>query len=125
MNTSVGMKARKKQSSLSQPTARTAVGRQPEVSLLPLENACVRILESDYTGSEDEEYLYWQQRLMNFTKPISLALAECSGPRHFHQHYRHRKDDDTILQPVLGDPFETLAQACEAALKGCRNDLVG
>ena len=130
MSTSVGMKARKKQPSLSaraaQPVPVAANDHQFETSLLSLENACMRILEGDYTGAEDTESLYWQQRLMNIAKPVSLALAECNGLRRFHYHYRHREDDESILHPVLEpSPINTLAQVCQDALKHCHNDLVG
>lgn len=121
MNTPVGMKARKKQPSLSQAEPSSKL----KISLLSLENACMRILENDYAGRDDPDGLYWQQRLMNIAKPVSLALAECNGPRHFHGHYRHRKDDDSVLQPVLEDPVEALAQVCRQALKACQSKLVG
>jgi hypothetical protein len=130
MSTSVGIKVRKKQSSLSAKTAEavpvSADVHLLETSLLSLENACMRVLESDYTETSDTERMYWQQRLMNIAKPVSLALAECNGLRRFHYHYRHRADDETILHPVLEpSPVSTLAQVCEVALKSCRSDLVG
>src|SRR5271156_260217 len=129
MDTSVGTKAKKKQPSLSartpQPVPVSADEHQLEITLLSLENACMRILESDYTeGRQDTERMYWQQRLMNLTKPVSLALVESNGPRHFHQHYRHREDDETILHPVLENPLDTLAQVCRDTLKACRSELV-
>jgi hypothetical protein len=124
MSTSVGMKAGKKQPAISNKLSAKSQPRtipaELKISLLSIENACMRILESDYAGSGlDADGLYWQQRLMNIAKPVSLALAELSGPRHFHGHYRHRKDDDSVLHPVLEDPVEALAQACQHALKAC------
>jgi len=129
MNTSVGTKARKKQPSLSTRTLRqapvSADAHHLEISLLSLENACMRILEGDYAEGQDTESLYWQQRLMNIAKPISLALAECNGRRRFHYHYRHREDDESILHPVLENPLDTLAQVSQDALKACHSTLVG
>lgn len=125
MNTSVGMKSRKNQSSLS---AVTPEGdRRLERTLLSLENTCLRILQSRLAGSKQySDHLYWQQRLKNITTPVSLALAEYKGPRHFHNHYRHKPDDETILQPVLEPaPIDMLAQVCEQALTRCQHELVG
>lgn len=127
MNTSVGMKARKKQSSLSVSTAPAISDQELEHSLLPLENACVRILESRFgNGRQDTDRLYWQQRFKNIVTPVWLALAECKGPRRFHYHYRHRPEDETILHPVLEpSPIATLAQVCKDALDQCQTQLVG
>lgn len=125
MNNSVGTKARKKQSPLSPPpvAATPALFEQP---LLALESACMRILESRFAGARDDiDGLYWQQRFKNIATPISLVLREYKGPRRFHNHYRHRADDDSILHPVLEDPLDMLAQVCAQALDACRNDLVG
>ncbi len=127
MNTSVGTKARKKQPALSaEAGVASADEHQFQVSLLSLENACMRILDSEYAeGRRDTEHLYWQQRLMNIAKPVSLALAEYKGPRHFHHHYRRRADDESIFHPVLENAADMLAQVCQDALKSCRSQLVG
>jgi hypothetical protein len=125
MTTSVGTKAQKKQSSLSQSEA---IENSPafQQSLLGLENICHRILESNFTKARDDiDGLYWQQRFKNVAMPISLALRECKGPRRFHHHYRHRADDDSILHPVMEDPLDQLAHVCDLALEACRSDLVG
>lgn len=125
MTTSVGTKARKKQSPLSQPEY-TDVSPLFEQSLLSLESVCLRILESRFAKARDDiDGLTWQQRFKNIATPISLALRECKGPRRFHHHYRHRKDNDAVLHPVMEDPVDTLAQVCEQALEACQNDLVG
>lgn len=127
MNTSVGTKAAKKQSSLSSSGPVSKVDRGFESSLLALENACFRILENRFAEEkQDLDLLYWQQRLKNIATPVSLALAEYRGPRRFHYHYRHRKDDESILHPVMEpSPVEMLAQVCQDALRHCRSDLVG
>jgi hypothetical protein len=126
MNTSVSTKTKKKESLSAEKPQPATVVDDLRVSLLSLENACARILENDYAeGRLDSDGLYWQQRLMNIAKPVSLALAESNGPRHFHGHYRHRKDDESILHPVLEDPIEALAQTCEHALQACDSKLVG
>jgi hypothetical protein len=126
MTTSVGMKARKKQSSLSQTPP--ILGDSPafEQSLLGLESVCLRILESRFTKAKDDiDGMYWQQRFKNVATPISIALRECKGPRRFHHHYRHNKDDDSVLHPVMENPLATLAHVCEEALIACQSDLVG
>lgn len=123
MNTSVGTKARKKQPALS--TAPEAKDRRLEVSLLSLENACLRVLDSRVSSREDIEILTCQQRLKNAASMVSLALNEYKGPRHFHYHYRHREDDATVLQPVLEDPLDMLARACRDAQRQCRSEMVG
>lgn len=126
MTTSVGTKARKKQSSLSSRAEPTAGALLLEPSLIALENVCLRIMDTDFAASRDDiEALTWQQRFKNVVTPISLALAEYKGPRHFHNHYRHRADDDSVLHPVLEDPLEMLAHVCEQALESCQSDLVG
>jgi hypothetical protein len=127
MSTSVGTKARKKQSPLSMPlAAMTAADKDFEQSLMSLENACLRVLEIDCSSDRhNTECLYWQQRFKNVVTPISLALVEYKGPRRFHYHYRHREDDESILHPVLEPaPIDTLAIVCKEALADCRN-LVG
>ena len=134
MNTSVDMKERKKQSSLSgslsgplpESLAISATDRELEHSLLSLENTCLRILESQsVNGRQDTEQRYWQQRFKNIVTPVSLALVECKGPRRFHYHYKHRADDASVLHPVLSPPLDTLAQVCKMALKACHSELVG
>src|SRR5205085_662405 len=99
---------------LSAQPAISTTDREFEQALLSLENACMRILESHYAnGRQDTERLYWQQRFKNIVTPVSLALAECKGPRRFHYHYRHRADDASVLHPVLEpSPLDTLAQVC-------------
>ncbi len=124
MTTSVGMKARKKQSPLSSAAVENTAAF--EQSLLALENVCQRILESRFAGAKDDiDGLYWQQRFKNVATPVSIALRECRGPRRFHHHYRHREDDDSVLHPVMENPIDRLAHVCNAALDICRHDLVG
>ena len=119
MSVSAYTKAQKKQPSLSE-------AQHLEKSLLALENACLQILDSQFThGREDEEGLLWQRKFKNIATPVSLALREHKGPRRFHFHYKHREDDETILHPVMDDPLENLAKACQTALTHCQNDLVG
>ena len=120
MVTSVGMKAGKKQSPVS------SVSRQVEQSLLALENICFNIMESSFAaGRDDIDGLMWQRRFKNIVTPVSLALAEYRGPRHFHNHYRHKEGDDSVLTPVLAEPLSMLALACESSLKAAQKDLVG
>ena len=123
MNTSVGMKSRKKQSSLS--PALPVDDRHFEQALLSLENVCARILQARFRDNRQySEQLYWQQKLKNIATPVSLALAEYKGPRRFHHHYRHREDDESVLTPVLESPIDLLAQVCLHALDQCHT-LVG
>lgn len=125
MSTSVGMKLRKKQSSLSAPEPQTTP--QCEQSIMVLEDACVHILQHKRADKKQySDHLYWQQCFKNIATPVSLALAEYKGPKHFHNHYRHREDDETILHPVLEPaPLDMLAQVCEHALTQCHEELVG
>lgn len=124
MTTSVGMKARKKQSISSRPAALSDSG--VERALTALEAACVRILDDmTYSVSGDPDQQYWQQCFKNVATPISLALAEFKGPRQFHYHYKHSEKDDAVLTPVLEDPVEMLAHVCERALNQCEKKLVG
>jgi len=127
MSTSVGMKAKKKQPALSVPPGLSATDRQLEGSLLILENACQTVLDGEYAGGRrDSERSYWQQRFKNIVTPVSLALAEYKGPRRFHNHYRHRAEDESILRPVLEpSPLTMLAQVVKSSLAHCREDLVG
>jgi len=120
MSTSVRTKVEKKQPSLSNED------KQFEQSLLALDNACISVLEMPMArGRKDTQRLYWQQRFINIANPISLALMESKGPRHFHYHYRHREDDESVLHPVLENPVDMLAQVCKDALRQCRSELVG
>lgn len=102
------------------------IGHELEQALMSLESVCLTIREGDFThGREDEDRHYWQQRLKNITTPVSLALAECKGPRHFHNYYKHRDDDNAALEPTAGPaPIVMLAWTCEKALHACE-DLVG
>lgn len=120
MNAIAYTKARKKQSLVSTPS------RDVEQALLNLESVCFTIRESQFAQDrEDTDTLYWQRRFKNIVTPVSLALIECKGPRHFHQHYKHREDDNSVLTPVLDDPLKTLANVCKQALAQCQIDLVG
>jgi|GEM_PF-2592843 len=126
MPTSVGTKAEKKQSTLSGARLVPASDKEFENSLLSLENACFTVLENQFSsGKGDTDGRYWQERFINIANPVSLALMEYKGPRHFHQHYRHRKDDESVLQPVLENPIVMLAQVCKVAIKACQSQLVG
>jgi len=125
MNASVGTKTQKKQSSLLPPVIPES-GRRVEQALLSLENACLYILDIGFvTDRRDTEARYWQQRFKNIATPVSLALAECKGPRSFHYHYRHREDDESVLHPVQPPPLDMLAQVCKESLRQCRSELVG
>jgi hypothetical protein len=86
----------------------------------------VRVLDTRLSSKKDDlDGLYWQRKFQNIATPVSLALAECKGPRHFHYHYKHRKDDDTVLQPVMENPLQVLAQVCKSALEQAGTQLVG
>ncbi|MEZ5691085.1 MAG: hypothetical protein R3D71_05420 [Rickettsiales bacterium] len=93
-------------------------------SLLLMEDICARLLESRFSTKNDTERMYWQQRFKNIVTRISLALAEVRGPRKFHQHYKH-DDSDSVLLPVLENPLDMLAHACEQGLKEINKKLVG
>lgn len=125
MTTSVGTKTLKKQPSSPHEAARQ-LDRELEQALMALEDACMMIREGDFThGRDDEDRIYWQQRLKNITTPISLALNEYKGPRVFHNHYRHRETETEALQPVAGPlPIVMLAEVCVKALHMCE-DFVG
>lgn len=100
--------------------------RDMEHALLALENACMQMLESQFVHDRDDvEGLVWHRKFKNIVTPVSLALREHKGPRHFHNHYKHREDDDSILHPVLDDPLETLAHTCQSALAECQNGFAG
>lgn len=85
-------------------------------ALLDLEEVCARLLEKRFAVRDDSERMYWQQRFKNIVTPVSLALAEIRGPRRFHHHYRHDENNEDVLLPVLENPLEILARACEHAL---------
>jgi hypothetical protein len=129
MSTPVGTKSKKKQpaSSKDQAPAIENTGEQShafEQALLQLEDACALILDAPPSlESENTESLYWEQRFQNSVTPLSLALAECKGPRKFHYHYRRREDDESVLHPVMENPLDTLAQVCRQALDECRGVL--
>lgn len=129
MATSARTKAEKKQSpkqsALQGIKGIPASDKDFENALLSLEDACIAVLEGEHPGRGDTERRYWQQRFINIANPVSLALMEYKGPRHFHYHYRHRKDDEAVLHPVLENPIDMLAQVCKNALRQCQSRLVG
>ncbi len=97
-----------------------------EAALLSLEDACIGLLDTQFAHErEDIEFELSERRLKNLVSRVSLALRECKGPRHFHQHYRHQKEDDSVLVPVLDDPLETLAQVCKSALAELQSGFAG
>ncbi|MDX2074068.1 MAG: hypothetical protein SFX19_06870 [Alphaproteobacteria bacterium] len=117
MGSTVGMKARKKQPATSRPAA---VDVSFERALMKLEDVCLAIKDGQFThGKEDIDRLYWQQKLKNIVMPISLAMAEYKGPRVFHQHYKHREDDDTVLVPVLESSRDNLVRVCARSVVEC------
>jgi len=124
MTRSVGVKAQKKQTQITKASL-SPPSPQLEQALLSLESVCARVLENQLAPPDDVDGMLWQQRFKNVVLPVSLALAECKGPRYFHQHYRHKESDSEELYPVLEDPIDQLAQVCERALVACQNDLVG
>ena len=84
-------------------------------SLMMLEDICLDIKDGQFThGKDDEDRLYWQQKLKNIAMPVSLALSEYKGPRVFHQHYKHGEGE--VLTPVLESSRDNLLAACERAL---------
>ncbi len=99
-----------------QPASSLYVSPSLNEALLDLEEVCARMLEKRFAIRDDSERMYWQQRFKNIVTPVSLALAEIRGPRRFHHHYRHDTDNDDVLLPVLENPLEILARACEHAL---------
>ena len=128
MSTSVGTKTKKKQTAISDNTFadQPLPDRKFESAILSLENICVSILDSQFTDiSDSAESTYWQQIFINIATPVSLALMESKGPRHFHYHYRHRPENESILHPVLENPVDMLAQVCEDALKQCHKHFIG
>jgi hypothetical protein len=125
MSPSVGTKSTKKQPASSVDTE-MAESKALEQSLLALEDCCMRILEaSENAAGQDMESRTWHQRFENMVSPISLALAECKGPRKFHYHYRRRDDDETILHPVMENALDTLERVCKEALHHCQDDMPG
>ena len=130
MSTSVGTKTKKKQLSLLKTPAQEQESKQQkalEMVMLNLETVCLMILESEFAPpAEDATCRAARQRFINVASPVSLALMECKGgPRHFHHHYRHKPGDDSILQPILENPTDSLALACHEATKPCHEDLLG
>ncbi len=99
-----------------QPAASLPINSSLNNALLDLEEVCARLLEKRFAVRDDSERMYWQQRFKNIVTPVSLALAEIRGPRRFHHHYRHDENNDDVLLPVLENPLEILARACEHAL---------
>ena len=129
MSSSVGTKPKKKQLPISDrpsPAPLSIPDRNMESAILSLENACLTVLDApfaeDYQNTESQ---FWRHIFMNIATPVSLALMESKGPRHFHYHYRHRPEDASILHPVLENPVDMLAQVCKDALKQCQKQLVG
>lgn len=134
MNTSVGTKAKKKQSSLLKntvielnPPKENEHQKALSQVMATLENVCLMVLESEFSPPiEDQTATAARQRFINVAAPVSLALMECKGgPRHFHFHYRHKPEDESVLQPVFENPIDTLALACREAAKHCHEELLG
>ncbi|MDX1975601.1 MAG: hypothetical protein SFT92_08025 [Rickettsiales bacterium] len=124
MSSTANKKALKNIASIHQ--AMDEIPSSLEPAITELERAVLRIMESNFSAVPDEEErLYWRQLFKNIATPISLALGECRGPRHFHYHYRHREDDDSVLFPVLERKADMLAHTCEKALEACHSKLVG
>ena len=123
MGNSVGTKVQKKQSTILPDVEES---RAVEKAVLALESACVRVMEARLSsGKDDVDGMYWQRKFQTIATPVSLSLAECKGPRHFHYHYKHSAKDDSVLQPVLENPMQVLAQVCKDALERTACDLVG
>ena len=118
-----------KRASKANPTPKEPLGapsRELEQAILGLENACLQVLDEQFSFErEDIEAALSERRLKNLVSRLSLALRECKGPRHFHQHYRHQKEDDSVLVPVLDDPLETLRQVCQSALAELQSGFSG
>lgn len=146
MSTSVGTKAKKKQSSLlkreapvhaapgtadprgvSSGSPGKAPDRDLEKAMLALETSCLMVLESEFSPpAGDADAAAARQRFINVATPVSLALMECKGgPRHFHHHYRHSRENSDVLQPVMENPVDNLALACREAQKHCHEELLG
>lgn len=129
MATSVGMKAKKKQPAFPKNVTLAdpkISDHKLEVAILELEDACIAVLDTPLAAMHDDaEGLYLGQLLVNIANPVSIALRESIGPRHFHYHYRHREEDASILHPVLENPIDMLAEVCATALKQCQSHLVG
>jgi len=138
MNTSGDTKEKKKQSATAKtkataPESTHSPKHDPkhdkarEMAMLTLETVCLLVLESEMAPpAEDETARTVRQRFINVAAPVSLALMECKGgPRHFHFHYRHKPEDESVLQPVFEDPVDTLALACREASKHCHEELLG
>lgn len=101
------------------------VTRKLEQSLLDLEDAVLTVLDAHKGHAfHDVDFLYWDRKLKNIATPISLALSECKGPRVFHYHYRHDREDAEKMIPVMESPIITLLKVCRNSLIRC-NDIVG
>lgn len=98
-----------------------------EQPLMQLEAICARILETRFADAHEySERLQIQQHFKNIVTQVSLALAECKGPRRFHYHYRHSDDNDAPLEPADNPPaLDILAEACTVALNQCKKKLIG
>ena len=102
-----------------------SVTRKLEQSILDLEDAVLTVLDAHKGHAfHDVDFLYWDRKLKNIATPISLALSECKGPRMFHYHYRHDRDDAEKMIPVMESPVITLLKVCRNSLIRC-NDMVG
>lgn len=108
-----------------QPSEESKNSHMLDKALLDLEGICARLLETRFAHRDDSERMYWQQRFKNIVTPVSLALSELRGPRRFHNHYRHDAQDDSVLVPVLENPIDLIAHACEHALKESEKKLSG
>lgn len=127
MISSVGTKQKKKQIAVTEKPALPVADRAFEQSLMTLENACLRVLDSRFASrSRDTDAICRYHRLKNIATPVSLALVEYKGPRRFHYHYRHRADDNAVLRPVLEPtPVDMLAMVCKDALRQSQREFGG
>ncbi len=98
-----------------------------EQALIDLETVCARILDTRFADAHDyDERLRIQQHFKNIVTPVSLALAECKGPRQFHNHFKHADNVEALLVPAENPPpLDILADACADALRQCQKKLVG
>ncbi|MFO0389073.1 MAG: hypothetical protein ACK502_05055 [Alphaproteobacteria bacterium] len=97
-----------------------------EQALIDLETVCARILDMQLADAHDYgERLQIQQHFKNIVTPVSLALSECKGPRHFHNHYKHSENVDDLLEPAANPPaLDVLAETCADAMRQCQKKLV-
>lgn len=98
---------------------------QLEQVMITLETICARILDMRIADARDyNERLQIQLHFKNIVTPVSLALAECKGPRHFHQHFKHSDDPEERLEPAANPPaLDVLSETCTQALKHCQKKL--